>query len=334
VIIWGRADGVNPTNNLTPRDMRVRSPNEDDMRLANLALRAHLNLEALHLRWEVVWVPFFRATKLPSFNFAQAGAMTSMPLPVTVKLGEPDYPDADITNGTVATRVHLLLSAIEASVSYLIGTSVMPGLKLQELTTTGGLAATMAFVSYRHQVVGADFSTALGGFGLRGEFAYREPFGLETYDHVPRPELSYVLGVDREFFGELMVLLQYSGKAVLRWDTTPGLQESFTDPIKKLTREQIITRNQMIASQLEQFQHGVTFRVGWNTLHETLHLEVMGMVNISTEELLLRPKVTYDIADALSVVAGAEIYIGPDESLFGMIEQTMSAGYLQLQASF
>ncbi len=26
IIVWGRADGINPTNNLTPQDRRVRSP--------------------------------------------------------------------------------------------------------------------------------------------------------------------------------------------------------------------------------------------------------------------------------------------------------------------
>ncbi len=333
VIIWGRADGVNPTNNLTPRDMKLRSPVEDDMRLANLALRAHLNLESLHLRWEVVWVPFFRATRLPSFQLAPSVFLSGMP--VTVTLAPADYPEGDILNGTVATRVHLLLSAVEASISYLIGTSTMPGLTLHKAGLVGGAAsATMGFTSYRHQVVGADFSTAIKTVGVRGEVAYRAPFGLETYPYVPRPEISYVLGLDRELLGQLSFILQYSGKAVLRWDDEPGYEVPESDMFKKMARPQVIATNQMIASQLEQYQHGVTFRAAWSTLHESLRLELMGTYNFSTEELMLRPKVTYDIADALTVVAGGEIYLGPDGSLYGMIEETQSAAYVELRASF
>ncbi len=66
IIVWGRADGINPTNNLTPTDMSIRSADEDDRRLANLALRTHLNLEPVRL--EVVWVPFYAATRLPPFE--------------------------------------------------------------------------------------------------------------------------------------------------------------------------------------------------------------------------------------------------------------------------
>ncbi len=33
IIAWGRADGINPTNNLTPQDYFVRSPEPDDIRM-------------------------------------------------------------------------------------------------------------------------------------------------------------------------------------------------------------------------------------------------------------------------------------------------------------
>jgi len=334
VIIWGRADGVNPTNNLTPMDMSLLSPMEDDMRLANLALRVHLNFDPLPLRWEVVWVPFYRPNQLPNFQLP-SGVEVIPGMPVSVTLGDPDYPDFDITNGTLATRIHLLLSAVEASISYLVGTSIMPGIMLREASLSGsGATATMALTTFRHQVVGADFATALLGFGVRGEVAYKVPFGLETYAHAPHPEVAYVLGLDREFLGQLQIIVQYSGKAVLRWDDEPGSAKPPADPIKKMARPQVIARNQMIAGQLEQYQHSMTMRVAWNTLHETLHLEVMGMYNFSTEELMLRPKITYDIADALAVVLGGQIYIGPDDTMFGMIEESMSAGYLEFRASF
>ena len=55
IIVWGRADALNPTNNLTPVDFRIRSPLEDDIRLGNVGARAFLRLGAVRL--EGVWMP-------------------------------------------------------------------------------------------------------------------------------------------------------------------------------------------------------------------------------------------------------------------------------------
>jgi hypothetical protein len=323
IVVWGRADGVNPTNNLTPRDMRVRSPNEDDMRLANLCLRTHLNLEPI--RWEVVWVPFFAPSHFPNFE-----------LPEPIAMEEPDWPDANIKNGTLASRVHFLWPAFEASLSYLIGTATFPGVRLAAITpaTGGGLSEIgVAFTTYRQQVVGGDFSTSACSFGLRGEVAYRRIFDYKDHEYTPLPDLQYVFGVDRELWGQVSVIAQYSGRTVFDWDFEP----SFPDwPLlaQVFVAPQVVAKNRMVAGQLERFQHSATLRVEWKLLQETLRLELMGMVNFSTEELMLRPKIGYDITDALTVLAGGEIYSGPDETLFGMIETTYSAGYAELKASF
>ncbi|KKK95766.1 hypothetical protein LCGC14_2669520, partial [marine sediment metagenome] len=55
IVSWGRADGFNPTNNLTPQDYFVRSPEPDDMRLGNFLVRARYNITN-KLRLEAVWV--------------------------------------------------------------------------------------------------------------------------------------------------------------------------------------------------------------------------------------------------------------------------------------
>ena len=327
VIVWGRADAVNPTNNLTPRDMRVRSPHEDDARLANLALRGQLSLDPL--RWEVVWVPFYAPSHFPDFNMAAAAG-----LPIKVNFGEPDYPDTDVRNSILATRVHLLLPAVEASVSYLIGPSTFPGIALASINPTTPLSATLAFATYRHQVVGADFATTIGAFGLRGEFAFRSPFGREGHEHVPMPDLQYVVGLDHELLGELAIIAQYSGRVVLEFEELDTSAMFVDMGGGRSVPWQLLEKNRMIAGQLYQVQHSATLRLAWTALQEALKLELVGMVNFTTEELMLRPKVSYDIADALKVTAGAEIYLGPEGTLMGTIEQIQSAGFVELRASF
>ena len=117
IIVWGRADALNPTNNLTPVDFRIRSPLEDDIRLGNVGARAFLRLGAVRL--EGVWMPIYLPTELPAVG-----------LPQYVAFGAPTFPSADLKNGLEAGRVHLELPAFEMSVSYLHGYAPLPGLTL------------------------------------------------------------------------------------------------------------------------------------------------------------------------------------------------------------
>ncbi|MFH1132339.1 MAG: DUF1302 family protein, partial [Pseudomonadota bacterium] len=292
IIIWGRADGVNPTNNLTPQDMRIRSPAEDDMRRGNLALRTHLNLDPV--RWEVVWVPIFAPSYFPNFQ-----------LPGGITLAEPTWPNAHLKNSTIATRLHFLLPAFEFSVSYLYGTSTFPGIEFQNFSpeTT---SVVVAFTAYRHQVVGADFSTTIGPIGLRGEIAFRRAYEYDQHEYTPRPDLQYVLGIEKEFWNQLSIIAQYNGKIVFDWDEDPAsaVPPATDSSIRPLVTK-VVEKNRMVAGQLEQIQHSATLRVQWNLLQETLHLEALAMYNFSTQELLANPKISYDIADALTVAAGA-----------------------------
>ncbi|MBL6975833.1 MAG: hypothetical protein ISR64_08895, partial [Deltaproteobacteria bacterium] len=78
----------------------------------------------------------------------------------------------------------------------------------------------------------------------------------------------------------------------------------------------------------------VIARIEWKLLHETLSVEVLGMLNASTLEWMVRPKITYAVTDALKVLVGGEVYGGPDDSLYGLIDQTLSAGFVEARVSF
>jgi hypothetical protein len=43
---------------------------------------------------------------------------------------------------------------------------------------------------------------------------------------------------------------------------------------------------------------------------------------------------SYDIADALTFTLGAELYSGPDDTLFGLIDSTLNSVFAELKASF
>ncbi len=99
-------------------------------------------------------------------------------------------------------------------------------------------------------------------------------------------------------------------------------------------RQEIKIKTRTVHGQTERHSHGASIRLAYSLLQETLKLELLGFYNFSTAELLLRPQVSYSLADGLSLTAGGEIYHGPDGTLFGMIDEIQSAGFLELKAFF
>jgi hypothetical protein len=179
-------------------------------------------------------------------------------------------------------------------------------------------------------VIGADAQTTAGDFGLRGEVGYRKPHGdHQTEFHIPNPDLSYVFGIDKEFSGDLTVIVQYIGRYVFDFEELSPIAVTDILPVKVLHE-----KNRMIAGQQDKVSHSLSCRAGWLLLHETMELELVGLYNITTEEYFLKPKMAYDIADALTFTLGAILYGGPDNTLFGTIDKPLSAVFSELRLSF
>jgi len=342
IVVWGRADALNPTNNITPVDFRLRSPLEDDIRLGNAGARGFLRLGVARL--EGVWMPTYLPTELPPVG-----------LPPLVTFGPARFPSANIRNGLVAGRAHLELPAFDASISYLRGYAPLPGLTLATITfdmdtpVMGDSGITVSRTAYEQQVLGFDFSTTLGELAtLRGEAAYRRPFDYQNRAYVARPDLQYALGADHNF-GSFSVIAQYLGRYVFDWRKEAGStrdpgdlvsilnSRTATDYLDILTDEvntELAQINQILFSQTARVQHIATLRFEWLLAHETLSLSSLCLYNFTTREWLVTPRIGWKMTDTMTAYVGAQVFAGPDDTLFGFIDQTLSAGYVELRASF
>ncbi|MFA9454274.1 MAG: hypothetical protein ACERK6_10200 [Candidatus Aminicenantaceae bacterium] len=323
IVVWGRADGLNPTDNITPRDMLVRSPDEDDRRMANFLIRTYYN--ASPVRLEGIWIPFYRPSRIPTEFIS---------FPANVIYGGQDYPAARLEDSAFAVKLNLELPSLDGSLSYFNGNNPFPGMSAELLTLSPpGIPVPImnAFLkSYRMQVLGADFATTLGGFGLRGEAAYRWPH--EDYKasvYIINPDLYFVAGIDREFSGGLSMIFQYLGRYVTDFEELQPPADPRLLPLFRLEE-----KNRLLVSQQYEFSHALTLRIAQSLMYETLDLELMGYFNVTTEEFLIKPKVTYRITDALKLIAGGECYQGPSETLFDLIDPYLSAFFGELRLSF
>ncbi len=343
VVVWGRADGFNPTSNIAPVDFRIRSPIEDDRRIGTVGARGFVTWSPFKL--EAVWMPLYEPTMYPEFEIGDG----------VTHFVDPYYPSLSLRNSLTAARLHLELSSFDASVSYLYGNAPLPGIDLESYAI-GAMSQGYpedAYVNirrraYRHHVIGADFSTTVRDwFGLRGEAAYRHPVKYKSRPWAARPDLQWVVGIDREF-GSVGIIAQYLGRYTFDWEPkrqvdprgTAGLAvldpNSDTDhqEAQEAIANTLMNTNRMLFSQLHKTQHLASLRVEWKTLHDTLSVSALGLYNFMTDEWLLAPKVGYQIGGGLTAYAGAEIYNGKKGTLMDLIDEKLTAGYLELRASF
>ncbi len=305
IVVWGRADGINPTNNITPRDQFVRSSDEDDRREGNFIARVYYNFSIFRL--EGIFVPFYRANPLP-------------PLP-DLKDADVLNPSSDIKNSAGAIRLHIETASFEGSLSWFNG--YKPGTGM--VSDSGKIYQK----PYRVNITGADFSTSIGTlFGLRGEVAYMRPVDDTDDEYIPSQDIHYILGADREI-GNLSIIVQYIGRHVFsfREQKTPSTPDEAV--LYRLER-----MNRLVSSQSDETSHMASCRIEYKMLQEALRLECNTVYNFTTEELMIRPMAEYDITDALTVTIGGEFYHGPDDSLYSMVDSYLSAGFIEAKLSF
>ena len=302
IIVWGRADAVNPTNRITPVRNSSVSSSEDDRRLGNLL--AEIKYSPYPFTFTAIWVPLYRQSELPSF--------------IQSTLSDPD---PVMENSSFAFKTDYESSSFDFSVSYFNGYNPSPG--ISDLKGSGN----MELKPYRIHNIGLDFSTTVSDYGIRGETAFLIPFSDHEKIYVPSPEISYIAGIDRSM-GDLTLILQYSGKYITDFIEKEDL--AGLNPVEA----ELENMNRIISSQAEKVTHSAVFRVSLDLFHETLSLETAGSWNFTTEELFIKPLAVWDAADSLTVSGGAFLYAGPDGTLFGMLEDRGSSVFAEVKLCF
>jgi hypothetical protein len=82
----------------------------------------------------------------------------------------------------------------------------------------------------------------------------------------------------------------------------------------------------------DQYSNMATFLATRDFLNETLNLSFFMYYDFNNEASLIRPKVTYDFADAFEILVGANIFTGT-EGMFGQFHNNNMI-YSKIKYSF
>jgi hypothetical protein len=306
IITWGRADALNPTDNLTPKDYTLLSAkDEEERRIGSWAAKANYYRGPYTL--SVIWIPIFNPTTIP------------LTAPPGLTITEDKRDDGDWEDQAFALKLDSTGGDFDWSVSYYNGLDVNPqGVPLSPTLVT--------LVHPRIRVLGADFATTLGRYGVRGEFAYEATENQSGENpFIKKPFVWYVLGGDRDLTEDLNVNIQAYNRIIINYKDPFQIQ----DPV---TRNASVL-NATFNYQLDRFQVGLTGRIKATWWNKTLEGELLGQWNANRGDFFLRPSLAYAFTDVWKGFIGYDIFNGQRHSFFGRLEP-MTAFFTELRASF
>ena len=331
IISWGRTDGFNPTNNITPNDYFFLTADPDDQKLPNFLVDAKWHITP-QINLEMIGIPFYRPS-VYRYDLFDLGEYT--------RFTTPTMPAATFKNIGYAAHLNFELPAIGFSVSYFRGYDPLYGFDLKNLSWNYIVPdIELTARTYLKNTVGMDFSIPAGSWIFRGEAAYNHTTDYKDNMYIPNPGLSYVAGVEHNFWGATTIL-QYIGAYTfdfteLKEPEKPGEGNDNTllDYMTGLIVNELTQFNRRIFYQQERFNHALSLYISKSFAHDAVRAEVMGYYNITSDEWFVRPQVTWDITDRIQTAIGGFYSKGPDKSIYYYSADVLNGGFVQLKVSF
>jgi hypothetical protein len=297
-IRWGRADGFNPTDNVIPYDYLDLF---SETRLPSAAIKADLYLA--QSSFEFIWTPFYTPTRLPLIGQRWFPRIpddmpdnSSNPVPVAYQDTGGALPSRTIGNSQWGVRYNQILPGAEFSLSYLDGFDDIPFFRpkmplLQPNLPVPDILVSFSREYYRSRIVGLDFASEIGPFGVRGEAAYYDRTDPGNLDH-----LLFVIGLDKTW-GDWSAIVQYAGQKLN--GRIPG-QATFPE----------LGLGSALIYRLER------------TLGPSRSFQIKGAVRLTDGDFLVQPVYSVAITNGWRLKLGASIFAGPQNGYLGQFRDS------------
>jgi hypothetical protein len=291
IIVWGKADGVQITDVISPMDLtEFLARDYDDIRMPVDALKFRYLRE--HTNFEFIWVPVFQAAIIPSGNNPWA-VKTEFPADLNVTYENPLIPEKKFKNSEIGGKISFYLPGIDLALSSLYTWDKFPVMNQTRIDDNN---LSIRAEHHRLTFVGLEFSLPCHEFVLRGEAAYYKGKYLEpaTLDDrlMQKNTINWLLGLDWYPGGNWSLSAQFADNFILDYD-------------KKINND----KHNMIS----------TLSISKKLLRETLTLSSFAYIGINNQDIFDRSSIDYALTDELHLSIGFDIFIG-DEGMFGQFK--------------
>ena len=286
LIIWGKADGLEITDIISPKDYtEFLAQDFDDIRLSIDALKFRLLFEQTNL--ELIWLPVFKPAILPPVDS-----------PWKMKCESYDYyeewfptiePEMSLKNSEIAAKISTYRSGFDLAFSAFHSWEDIPTMHRKVYKTSSVIDSVYYYPEHhRHVFLGLEFCIPYKDIVLRGESAfykdrYFEPSSMQTEMLFKRNSLNWMLGIDWSPGND--------------WSFTGQLADNFIlDYTKKIDNDEhtLLT----------------TLNVSKRLFRQTLNLSSMIYYGINNEDYFIRTSVDYALTDEMHLLAGIDLFCG------------------------
>jgi hypothetical protein len=307
-IIWGKADGVQITDIISPPDY-TEAVTRDLEEIRQPVDGVKFRLLGTHIDTELIWLPVFKAAVQPTGDNPWT-VPYNLPAGLQITRADPIEPETSLENSEIALKVSTFLSGLDAAASVFYTWDDFPA-QHRNLTQSGG-TTILRFYPQHHRltVFGLEFSRPWSDFVFRGEAAYYKGRYYEKTDITDNPvqkdAIKWLVGVDWSPGNDWSLIAQLTGTTIL--DYQPDLADSRHSPM-------------------------ATLNVSKKLMRQTLTLSNMVYYRIEDNDFFNRVKAKYEIMDNVNLQAGIDIFYGPDNGSFGCYQDNTQV-WMKLRYSF
>jgi hypothetical protein len=328
IVKWGKADGFNPTNVITPTDHFLLTDEPDDQRLSNFMVQAKFR-PSEKIVLTLIGIPVFEPS-VYRYELFDMGKGT-MFLPAS-------KPPQALQHSNWAVKSDFRLGRADLALSWFNGYNPAYGFGIDTVIFTPSPDIRYRPAFYRKQMFGADMAMPVGRSIVRFEAAWSRPEGEVPEMYIPNEGFAYVAGFERQWLG-ITAILQYVGSYTT--DFAPLEKPVLLNPLDPLSQMQFALEtihyesaqfNRKVFFQQEEFNHAVSVSLVRSFAYETLDVNVSTYYNITSEEYLLRGALTWKINDQLKASVGGSLMQGPDGTIFNYAGKVMNGVWLGMSA--
>lgn len=308
IISWGRADKLNPTDNLSPRDFTTLAVEDDDQRFGTFSTSLNIDISQANTL-ALLWLPEFEANRLP------VARQTGM---ILVE-HEPSHEKA--------RRQYALKfdhgGSVDWSLSFAQKYDLNPDLAL---ASAGPQGLVIAEGHHRLRIYGLDGASSAGPYAFRLEAAFVDTQDGDGSDAFAKNPFWYgVAGVERSMNDGLSLILQLWARHV----------QDFKSPdiVPLPALRPLALQQAVISQQLHRDSQGLSWRIARKWFNDTLEGEFSGIYGFNDDDRVLRLKGIYALSDKIRFSLGGEVFRGPQASFYGRLRDN-SLAYLEARYSF
>ncbi len=297
-IVWGTADGLKVLDVVNPQTFReFVLADFEESRIPLWTLDVETRLGSTDVQFILIPEQTYHQIPGAESPFAITAPRYSPPVPagVPVQLRDPDRPSRPLADADTGLRLARFAGGWDLSLFYFHHFEDIPVPYLE--TGPDGLIITPGYD--RAHLFGGTFAKAFGPVTLRGELGYTLGRAFAVRD-----------GTDADGVAESDALGSVVG---LDW-TTPGdwfvsaqlFVDQVVDAPGELYRPRTDTTGTLYLRRLYR--------------NDTVALELRWLANANDGDGLIRPQLSYDLSDQVTLWGGLDLFHGDHQGIFGQFD--------------